>query len=222
MPPRTSAAVIRFVAVSALGATALSWGCASGSAGAQHGTISNLSAAPAGSALRCAHRVPREVCARCSPALVPRFKAVNDWCAEHDRPESQCLICHPDLTFEPAPAAPAGADLQELSRQGEDVPSLQAHSVPGKVTLFDFYAVWCAPCRKVDAHLMALLGKRRDLAVRKLNVVSWQTPLAERYLRDVPALPYVVVHGKDGRPSGSVSGLDLEALDRAITKASAP
>ena len=32
--------------------------------------------------------------------------------------------------------------------------------MPGKVTLFDFYAVWCAPCRKIDAHLFPLLGRR--------------------------------------------------------------
>ena len=69
----------------------------------------------------------------------------------------------------------------------------------GKVTLFDFYAVWCAPCRKIDAHVFPLLGQRRDLAVRKLNVVSWETPLAERYLKNVPSLPYVVVYGKDGK-----------------------
>ena len=31
--------------------------------------------------------------------------------------------------------------------------------MPGKVTLFDFYAVWCAPCRKIDAHVFAPAGQ---------------------------------------------------------------
>ncbi len=46
---------------------------------------------------RCEHGVKKELCARCTPALAAAFKAKNDWCAEHERPESQCLLCHPDL-----------------------------------------------------------------------------------------------------------------------------
>lgn len=51
-------------------------------------------AAPAG---RCVHGVEAAICARCNPALKPAFVAKNDWCAEHERPESQCVICHQDL-----------------------------------------------------------------------------------------------------------------------------
>jgi thiol-disulfide isomerase/thioredoxin len=165
--------------------------------------------------------VPKEVCTRCNPGLVDRFKAAKDWCVEHAVPESQCFECHPDLTFDPLPPLAPNADLQELSKEGEDVPSLEAHVVPGKVTLFDFYAVWCAPCRKIDAHIFALLGKRGDLALRKLNVVDWETPLSKRYLKSIPNLPYVVVYGKNGQRVDAVAGLDLPALDRAIAKAGA-
>jgi thiol-disulfide isomerase/thioredoxin len=187
---------------------------------AGHGTITTLSAASTADYQRCPHKVPTEVCARCNPALVPKFKAAKDWCQEHGVPESQCFECHPDLTFDPLPPLPAGADLVELSKQGEDVPSLDGHAVKGKVTLFDFYAVWCAPCRKVDAHVFPILAQRSDLAVRKLNMVSWETPLAERYLKNIPSLPYVVVYGKDGKRIRAISGLDLDALDRTIAEAS--
>ncbi len=195
-------------------------GCAS-SRSVTHGTITTLSAASSSDSPRCEHRVPREVCTRCNPALVEKFKAAKDWCVEHAVPESQCFECHPDLTFDPLPPLAPNADLKELSREGEDVPSLEAHVVPGKVTLFDFYAVWCAPCRKIDAHVYALLASRGDLALRKLNVVSWETPLAARYLKNIPNLPYIVVHGKDGRRVDAVAGLDLPALDRAIARAGA-
>lgn len=186
---------------------------------AQHGTITTLSAASTHDYETCAHEVPKEVCARCNPALVPRFKSAKDWCPEHGIPESQCFECHPDLTFDPLPLLPDGADLLEISKQGEDVPALEAHAVAGKVTVFDFYAVWCAPCRKIDAHLFALLGECDDLAVRKLNVVSWETPLAAHYMKDVPNLPYVVVHDKQGRRVRAISGLDLGALDEGIAEA---
>ena len=188
----------------------------------KHGTITTLSAASSEGAPRCQHKVPQEVCTRCNPQLIPKFKAAKDWCVEHDVAESQCFECHPDLTFDPLPALPSGADLVELSREGEDVPSLTAHVAPGKVTIFDFYAVWCAPCRKIDAHVFALLGKRNDLAVRKLNVVSWDTPLAERYLKGIPNLPYLLVYGKDGKQVAAIAGLDLPALDQAIQKADRP
>jgi thiol-disulfide isomerase/thioredoxin len=188
----------------------------------KHGKLTTMSAASSADSPRCQHKVPQEVCTRCNPHLAPRFQAAKDWCPEHAVPESQCFECHPDLTFDPLPPLPASADMSELSKEGEDVPSLEAHAVPGKVTLFDFYAVWCAPCRKIDAHVFALLGKRNDLALRKLNVVNWETPLAERHLKNVSDLPYVIVYGKDGKRVEAISGFNLEALDRAIAKATGP
>ncbi len=50
------------------------------------------------------HQVPESLCTRCHPALIGAFKATSDWCAEHERPESQCLICNPDLKIVRPPA----------------------------------------------------------------------------------------------------------------------
>lgn len=43
------------------------------------------------------HGVSKGLCARCNPKLEAAFKAKGDWCAEHARPESQCVICKPEL-----------------------------------------------------------------------------------------------------------------------------
>ena len=43
------------------------------------------------------HQVPESQCTRCNPDLIPAFKATNDWCEEHGLPESQCTICNPEL-----------------------------------------------------------------------------------------------------------------------------
>lgn len=192
-------------------------GSCAGKAAPQHGTHSTLTTA--GSLELCQHNVPAETCTRCHPELEAKFKAVNDWCPEHGVPESQCLICHPDLSFEPLPELPATADVVKISNAGEDVPSLETHAAEGKVTIFDFYADWCAPCRKVDAHVYSLLQKRDDIALRKLNIVSWETPLAKRYLANVESMPYLVVFGKDGKQVRAISGFDLAALDEAIAEA---
>jgi hypothetical protein len=49
------------------------------------------------------HGVPESQCTRCSPDLIPAFKATNDWCAEHGLPESQCKICNPGLEIKRPP-----------------------------------------------------------------------------------------------------------------------
>tara|TARA_Y100000588_G_C13790708_1_gene726549 strand:- start:53 stop:439 length:387 start_codon:yes stop_codon:yes gene_type:complete len=49
------------------------------------------------------HQVPESMCTRCNPSLVPAFKAKDDWCEEHKMPKSQCLACDPDLVIERPP-----------------------------------------------------------------------------------------------------------------------
>jgi thiol-disulfide isomerase/thioredoxin len=199
-------------------------GCAAhvpppGTPGTPHGKLSELSRVD-GEIVLCNHKVPETTCTLHHPELVPQFKRAGDWCPPHGVPESQCLECHPDLTFDPLPKLPEDADIAWLSKGGEDVPSLEAHAVKGKVTVFDFYAEWCAACRKVDGHMYKRLAKGdKGLAYRKLNIVEWESPLGQRYVREVPSLPYVVVHGRDGKFFKAVHGADTEALDKTIAEA---
>jgi thiol-disulfide isomerase/thioredoxin len=173
-----------------------------------------------GDVVLCEHKVPEKVCTKHHPELVAQFQRANDWCKPHGVPESQCLQCHPDLTFEPLPKLPEGADVKWLSRAGEDVPNLDAHAVKGKVTVFDFYAEWCAACRKVDGHVYKMIASgNRSLAYRKMNLVEWESPLAERYVKEVPSLPFVVIYGRDGKRFTALHGADLAALDKALTEA---
>ena len=43
------------------------------------------------------HQVPESQCTLCHPDLIAAFKATGDWCAEHSLPESHCLKCNPEL-----------------------------------------------------------------------------------------------------------------------------
>lgn len=43
------------------------------------------------------HQVPETQCTRCDPSLIPAFQAVNDWDAEHGLPMSQCTLHDPNL-----------------------------------------------------------------------------------------------------------------------------
>ncbi|MEM7156003.1 MAG: cation transporter [Myxococcota bacterium] len=110
-----------------------------------------------------------------------------------------------------------GLDVQQISTDGELV-DLEAFLVPGKVTVFDYHAVWCGPCKEVDRHMLALLERNDDIALRKLDVVDWSSALATKHLGKVATLPYLIVHGRSGKPIAQIAGLDLVALDRAIER----
>lgn len=57
-------------------------------------------ASEAAPAEKCEHGVKKAICTRCHPKLKAVFKSKGDWCEEHDRAESQCAICHPQLAKE--------------------------------------------------------------------------------------------------------------------------
>jgi thiol-disulfide isomerase/thioredoxin len=113
----------------------------------------------------------------------------------------------------------AGSDVKQVAVDGEDVADLAPHIVSGKVTIIDFSAKWCEPCRTLDEHVLKLVEKRQDIAYRKLDVGDWDTPLGKRYLVGVKLLPYVIVYDKQGKEVEKMSGLDIAKLDGAINKA---
>jgi len=113
---------------------------------------------------------------------------------------------------------PAQADVVRLDNAGKAV-QLRDHLAAGKVTVVDFYAVWCQPCRKVDEHMKEVLATQPDVALRKVDVVDWDSEVAKQHLQGVPNLPYVIVFGRSGKQVAAISGLQLDELDAAIAKA---
>jgi thiol-disulfide isomerase/thioredoxin len=107
-----------------------------------------------------------------------------------------------------------GVDVESIADRGEAV---ELAPVPGKVTVIDFWAPWCAPCRILDAELAALSRAHPGrLAIRKINVVDWDSPAARRYLApEGHDLPHVKVYGADGTIAFETSG-DPRAIARAV------
>lgn len=120
-------------------------------------------------------------------------------------------------SYLPSMEFPEGADVAWISRAGE-AGSIEGNLAPGKVTVVDFYAVWCGPCREVDEEMKRILADSADVALRKVNVVDWDSPIARQELAGVSALPYVEVYGKSGKRVAAITGLDLERLHKAIEK----
>ena len=112
---------------------------------------------------------------------------------------------------------PKGADVKTISKKGEAV-ELEPHLAPGKYTVFDFYAPWCGPCKKVDTEMARILGHRQDVALRKINIDDWTTPVAKQYSKHLKELPLVMVHDQNGKRVKVISGLDLPALRAALAE----
>lgn len=114
------------------------------------------------------------------------------------------------------PEYPAGADVHVVTNDGSAVGPLEKLRVSGKYTVLDFFATWCGPCRMVDADLRERCATRRDLAVRRLNVVDFDSPLAGQLGYRLTALPHLIVFTPSGRRF-EFEGYDPEALQAALS-----
>ena len=115
----------------------------------------------------------------------------------------------------PKEAYPAGADVQDLNKDGEAVGPLEKLRVADKFTVFDVYADWCGPCRDVDRKLREIVTRRPDVAVRKLSVVDFDSPLALEL--GLEMLPYVIVYTPEGKKT-EIHGAELGKIDKALKK----
>ncbi len=101
--------------------------------------------------------------------------------------------------YRPPLEYPRGVDVAVLTRDGAALGPLEKLRVRGKVTIFDTYADWCVACRPMDQHVREFVRTHPHVAVRKLNLARWDSPLAREFGPRLTALPHVVVFTPDGR-----------------------
>ncbi|MGH8147946.1 MAG: TlpA family protein disulfide reductase [Rhodanobacteraceae bacterium] len=144
------------------------------------------------------------------------------------------------------PPAPAGTKILAVGDSVGDyaLPNLHGQTTAlaawhGKVLLVNFWATWCAPCRKEMPMLAKAQAAHAQNGLQIVGVAMDQPSSASRFLKQVPVsypiligidadpvptttfgdtaglLPYSVLIGRDGR----VLKTKLGALDPATIKA---
>jgi thioredoxin 1 len=109
--------------------------------------------------------------------------------------------------------------VRQINDDGSDVTALELHAAKGKLTIFDFYATWCGPCHELDRQLYAILKQRSDVALRKIDIDDWDSPVSRHYLSQRHALPFLVFFDRQGRRMGSMLGATPRGLNRALEMA---
>ena len=92
-----------------------------------------------------------------------------------------------------------GPKIKILAEGGKKV-ELKDIIVPGKITIVDFYADWCRPCREMSPLLEAFANDDADVYLRKVDIVNWESDVAHQY--DLHSIPNVRVFNRDGKMVG--------------------
>lgn len=117
----------------------------------------------------------------------------------------------------PATTAVAGrGQPSEVISHGAQV-DINQHLALGNVTVLEFYADWCGPCRMLSPSLEQMASSDPEVALRKIDIVRWGTPVAEQF--SVHSVPQVNVYNRVGGLVGTVRGVDFDSVKRYVAQA---
>lgn len=91
-----------------------------------------------------------------------------------------------------------GLDVVEVSKAGEDF-DLKQSLAKGKLTIIEFSADWCMPCKVLEKKLVSYITENEGIALRKVNIVSFESEVAKTKLKGVGAIPYVIIIDSSGK-----------------------
>jgi len=96
--------------------------------------------------------------------------------------------------------------------------NFKKHLSSGKVTIFDFYADWCGPCRVFSPKVEHFIKEHPTVALRKVDIVDWNSDLSKQLTKDykMPALPFSLIFNDQGMFLGKVEGNNIEKVSQII------
>jgi thiol-disulfide isomerase/thioredoxin len=103
----------------------------------------------------------------------------------------------------------------EVISHGAQV-DINQHLALGIVTVIDFYADWCGPCRRLSPSLEQMARSDPEIALRKIDIVNWKTAVVQF---NIHSIPQVNVYDRSGRLVGTVLGGDFEKVKSYVAQA---
>lgn len=108
------------------------------------------------------------------------------------------------------------SDPIEVITGGNEI-DINQHLAAGKITLVEFYADWCGPCKMISPALEKLAKTDKDIALCKIDIVNWQSAVTRQY--NLHSIPCVLVFDRKGQMVGIMRGVDPQALEQYIAQA---
>ena len=104
----------------------------------------------------------------------------------------------------------------EVITHGQQV-DISKHLALGNVTIVDFYADWCGPCKQVSPALEKLAQSDPEIALRKIDIINWGSAVAKQY--NINSIPRVEIYGRKGQLVGTVKGANADEVRRYVAQA---
>jgi len=97
---------------------------------------------------------------------------------------------------------------------------IDEHLVEGGITIFDFYADWCGPCKVFSPKVERLLLNHAKVNLVKVDIVDWKSALSKQLTQkyQMPSLPFVLVFNDKGKLLGKVHGNFIEKVEAIVEK----
>ena len=108
-----------------------------------------------------------------------------------------------------------GQSIEVISHGGQV--DINQHLAFGSVTVVDFHADWCGPCRRLSPSLEQMARSDPEIALRKIDIVNWRTAVVQQF--NIHSIPQVNIYNRSGQLVGSVVGVDFDQVKRYITQA---
>ena len=115
-----------------------------------------------------------------------------------------------------APVVAGRGQQVEVISHGAQV-DIARHLALGNVTVVDFYADWCGPCKQLSPSLEQLARTDPEIALRKIDIVDWKTAVVRQY--NIHSIPQVNVYSRGGRLVGTVVGADVDKVRSYVAQA---
>lgn len=83
------------------------------------------------------------------------------------------------------------------------------------ITLLDFYADWCGPCKKLEPFLQELQSTYPSINITKVNI-NTEKEITEKY--NINVIPTIIILDESNKTLSKIEGYDTIKLTNEIKK----